>query len=110
MLDYALLRLIWWVVGFAVMDGFDTGAATIYRFTARTDEERCAPFPFLMPSSTHPDHGLTIWDASSSQKTLLVMLIAVVVFRPIIMLYTGSAFRVMRGRITLEAICEHLRC
>jgi cytochrome d ubiquinol oxidase subunit II len=26
----------------------------------------CALFPFLMPSSTNPDQGLTIWDASST--------------------------------------------
>jgi cytochrome bd ubiquinol oxidase subunit II len=64
-------------------------------------------FPFLMPSSTHPSHGLTIWDASSSAYTLGVMLVAVVVLLPLILAYTAWVFRVMRGRITLEEIRRH---
>ena len=45
-LDYATLRLIWWLllgillIGFAVMDGFDLGVATLLPAVARTDEER----------------------------------------------------------------------
>lgn len=64
-------------------------------------------FPFLMPSSTHPSQGLTIWDASSSARTLLIMLVAVVVFLPIILGYTIWVFRVLKGRITLEEIRRH---
>lgn len=66
-----------------------------------------ALFPFLMPSSTQPDHSLTIWDASSSAKTLLIMLCAVIVFLPIVLVYTGWVFRVLKGRITLETLHEH---
>lgn len=66
-----------------------------------------ALFPFLMPSSANPSHGLTIWDASSSARTLFIMLIAVVIFLPIILAYTAWAFRVMRGQITLEHIRRH---
>jgi cytochrome d ubiquinol oxidase subunit II len=66
-----------------------------------------ALFPFLMPSSTMPDHGLTVWDASSSAKTLFIMLVAVALFLPIILIYTAWVFRVLRGRITLEAIRGH---
>ncbi len=45
-LDYATLRLIWWLllgvllIGFAVMDGFDLGVAALLPAVARTDEER----------------------------------------------------------------------
>ena len=66
-----------------------------------------ALFPFLMPSSTRPNHGLTIWDASSSQHTLGVMLAAVIVFLPIVLAYTAWVYRVLRGRITLEEIRRH---
>ncbi|HUI21051.1 MAG TPA: cytochrome d ubiquinol oxidase subunit II [Methylocella sp.] len=46
MLDYESLRLIWWLllgtllIGFAVMDGFDLGAAMLLPFVARSDSER----------------------------------------------------------------------
>lgn len=63
-----------------------------------------ALFPFLMPSATHPDHGLTIWDASSSAKTLGIMLLAVVIFLPIVLAYTAWVYRTLRGEVTLEHI------
>jgi len=65
-------------------------------------------FPFLMPSSTDPSESLTVWDASSSAKTLLIMLIAVIVFLPLILLYTTWVYRVLRGKISLEAIRRHV--
>jgi cytochrome bd ubiquinol oxidase subunit II len=66
-----------------------------------------ALFPFLMPSSSDPSQGLTIWDASSSAKTLLIMLAAACIFLPLIIAYTSWVFGVMRGRVTLEHIRKH---
>jgi cytochrome d ubiquinol oxidase subunit II len=63
-----------------------------------------ALFPFLLPSSTQPNQGLTVWDASSSAKSLLLMFAAVVVFMPVIVGYTSWVFRVLKGRLTLDAI------
>ena len=58
-------------------------------------------FPFLLPSSTHPDASLTVWDASSSPLTLFIMLIVVLVFLPVVLIYTGAVMRLMRGRVHL---------
>ena len=66
-----------------------------------------ALFPFLLPSSTHPDQGLTVWDASSSARTLFIMLVAVAVLLPVVLAYTAWVFSVLRGRITLEEIRRH---
>ena len=44
--SYEILRLIWWallgvlLIGFAIMDGFDLGAAILLPFVGRTDAER----------------------------------------------------------------------
>ena len=57
-------------------------------------------FPFLLPSSSVPNHSLTVWDASSSQNTLWVMLIAAVILVPIILAYTAWVYRVMWGKVT----------
>ncbi len=59
-----------------------------------------AMFPFIMPSSSHPSHSLTVWDASSSHLTLFVMTIAAVIFVPIILTYTAWVYRVLRGKVT----------
>lgn len=61
-------------------------------------------FPFILPSSTNLGSGLTVWDASSSQFTLTLMLFAVIIFLPIILLYTSWVYRVMRGKVTEKAI------
>lgn len=64
-------------------------------------------FPFFLPSSTMPNAGLTLWDASSSHMTLFVMLLATLVFLPIVLLYTAWVFRVMRGTVTTENLTKN---
>lgn len=61
-------------------------------------------FPFLLPSSIHPNMSLLVWDASSSHLTLFIMLIATVIFLPIILLYTSWVYRVLRGKVTAAYI------
>jgi cytochrome d ubiquinol oxidase subunit II len=61
-------------------------------------------FPFLLPSSSDPKSSLTVWDSSSSPLTLFVMLIATLIFLPIILAYTAWVFRVMRGKVSTAAI------
>lgn len=63
-----------------------------------------ALFPFLLPSKLDPRSSLTVWDASSSLGTLELMLGATVVFLPLVILYTGWVYRVMRGRVTLADV------
>ena len=63
-------------------------------------------FPFLMPSNIAPTAGLTVWDASSSQLTLFVMLVATLIFLPVVLVYTAIVFAVLRGTVTAKHI-EH---
>jgi len=64
-------------------------------------------FPFVMPSATMPAASLTVWDSVSSHLTLTIMLWATVIFMPLIVLYTGWAYRVMGGKVTAACIREH---
>ncbi|HVC61052.1 MAG TPA: cytochrome d ubiquinol oxidase subunit II [Acetobacteraceae bacterium] len=57
-------------------------------------------FPFLLPSSLDPDSSLTVWDASSSATTLLVMAVATAILLPIVLAYTAWVYRVLRGPVT----------
>jgi cytochrome d ubiquinol oxidase subunit II len=66
--------------------------------------EGLALFPFLLPSSTHPSSGLTLWDSSSSHMTLFAMLVATCVFLPLIILYTSWVYRVLRGKVSPESL------
>ena len=61
-------------------------------------------FPFLMPSSSDLSSSLTVWDASSSPRTLGIMLIAVCIFMPIVLGYTAWVYRVLRGPVTVSQV------
>jgi cytochrome d ubiquinol oxidase subunit II len=61
-----------------------------------------AMFPFILPSSIAPEASLTVWDSSSSRTTLFIMVIAVVIFLPIVLAYTAWVYRVLRGKILPE--------
>lgn len=61
-------------------------------------------FPFLMPSSTDLASSLTLWDATSSQLTLEIMLWVVILFVPLILAYTVWSYYKMWGRVEPEAI------
>ncbi|MBE5530227.1 cytochrome d ubiquinol oxidase subunit II [Laribacter hongkongensis] len=64
-------------------------------------------FPFIMPSSLDPVSSLTVWDSVSSPRTLTIMLVATLIFMPIIILYTRWAYRVMRGKVTADYVREN---
>ena len=64
-------------------------------------------FPFVMPSSLDAKSSLTLWDAVSSHKTLGLMFWMVLIFLPIIILYTGWVYRVVRGKVTARHIHEN---
>jgi cytochrome bd ubiquinol oxidase subunit II len=61
-------------------------------------------FPFLLPSSLDPRSSLTVWDASSSRTTLFIMMVATLIFLPLVIAYTGWIFHVMRGPVTAASI------
>ena len=66
-----------------------------------------AMFPFVLPSSLAPSHSLTAWDAASSHRTLAVMFWVVVIMLPIIVMYTGWVYRVVRGKVTSAHIRDN---
>jgi cytochrome d ubiquinol oxidase subunit II len=63
-----------------------------------------AMFPVLLPSSTDPAHSLMVFDASSSRATLRNMLVATVVFLPLVLAYTAWVYRVLWGKVTAQSV------
>jgi len=64
----------------------------------------CSLFPFIMPSVLSPNFSLTVWDATSSYKTLSVMTIVAAIFVPIILCYTLWTYYKMFGRLNKQFI------
>ncbi|WP_421914391.1 cytochrome d ubiquinol oxidase subunit II [Mesorhizobium sp.] len=65
-----------------------------------------AMFPIILPSSTNPGHSLAVFDASSSRATLRNMLIATVIFLPLILAYTAWVYSVLWGKVTEASVRE----
>ncbi|HAU1151322.1 TPA: cytochrome d ubiquinol oxidase subunit II [Legionella pneumophila] len=61
-------------------------------------------FPFILPSSSNPKYSLIVWDSSSSQVTLFIMLVATVLLLPVVLAYTAWVYRVLRGKVTESSI------
>lgn len=64
-------------------------------------------FPFIMPSSSDLRSSLTVWDATSSHLTLVVMLFSTAIMMPIILTYTSWAYKVMSGKVTVQDIRDN---
>jgi len=64
----------------------------------------CSLFPFIIPSVLSPNYSLTIWDATSSYKTLSVMTIVAAIIVPIILCYTSWTYYKMFGRLNKQFI------
>lgn len=61
-------------------------------------------FPFILPSSLDLASSLLVWDASSSQLTLAVMLGSTLIFMPLVILYTSWVYYILRGKITANDV------
>lgn len=64
-------------------------------------------FPFIMPSSSHPEMSLLVWDATSSKHTLTLMLGFALVFVVMLLSYTIWAYWKMFGRLDSDFIEEN---
>jgi cytochrome d ubiquinol oxidase subunit II len=63
-----------------------------------------AMFPIILPSSSNPGHSLAVFDASSSRATLRNMLIATVIFLPLILAYTAWVYSVLWGKVSERSV------
>lgn len=63
-----------------------------------------AMFPIILPSSSNPAHSLAVFDASSSRATLRNMLIATVIFLPLILAYTAWVYSVLWGKVSEASV------
>lgn len=58
-------------------------------------------FPTIVYSNPNPEYSLTIYNASSSEKTLNIMLIIAIIGVPFVLAYTISIYWIFRGKVKL---------
>lgn len=114
--NYAALPLLWIVPGLGLL-GTLLGVAMIRAGKVKTAivassaallgiilTPLISMFPFIMPSSSQPNAGLTIWDCTSSHLTLEIMFFVTLIFLPCVLVYTSWAYRVMSGKLNAAYI------
>jgi cytochrome d ubiquinol oxidase subunit II len=55
-------------------------------------------FPNLVPSTIFPDYSLSIFNAASSERTLMTMLIIALIGMPFVAVYTIIMYRIFKGK------------
>jgi cytochrome d ubiquinol oxidase subunit II len=60
-----------------------------------------ALYPRLVPSYLNLADSLTVYNASSTPKTLLVMLVIALIGMPLVIVYTTWMYRIFRGQVVL---------
>lgn len=61
-----------------------------------------ANFPYLLRAREVAEHGLTIYNSSSSQNTLFAMFVIAVIGMPIVIVYTAYIYKVFGGKVVVE--------
>jgi cytochrome d ubiquinol oxidase subunit II len=59
-------------------------------------------FPLLVPSSIDIANSLTIYNASSTPRTLHTMLIIAIIGMPLVIIYTIFIYRTFKGRVIID--------
>jgi cytochrome d ubiquinol oxidase subunit II len=61
-----------------------------------------ALYPNLVVSDPNPEHGLTLFNAASSQHTLGIMLAIAVLGMPFVLAYSAVVYRTYWGKVQLD--------
>ncbi|MCE1164230.1 MAG: cytochrome d ubiquinol oxidase subunit II [Bacteroidetes bacterium] len=59
-------------------------------------------FPNIVASVPNPENSLTVYNAASSQKTLMIMLIVAIIGMPFVVAYTYIIHKVYKGKVKLD--------
>ncbi len=66
-------------------------------------------YPFLVPSSIGIEHSITVYNGSASTLTLTVMLLAALIFVPIVIAYQTWVYKMFLYKISVEELEKELK-
>jgi cytochrome d ubiquinol oxidase subunit II len=58
-------------------------------------------YPHMVLSMPNPENSLTIYNAASTAKTHIIMLIVAIIGVPVVLAYTVSVYYIFRGKVRL---------
>jgi cytochrome d ubiquinol oxidase subunit II len=100
----AALCAVWWLVAVKNANGAQAFFATFFTFLFAGLAVMFGAYPLAVPSSLGLEHSISIYNGCSSQLTLTVMLIAALIFTPIVIAYQAWVYKMFLFKISSESL------
>ena len=96
-----LLALVYTPIAYGARKDLQTLLATSITIACVLGLPGVSMYPRLVPSSIDLAHSLTAYNACSTPRTLMVMLIIALIGLPIVLTYTICIYRIFRGKVKI---------
>ncbi|SMO43782.1 cytochrome bd-I ubiquinol oxidase subunit 2 apoprotein [Balnearium lithotrophicum] len=100
----AALCAVWWLIAVKNANGAQAFFATFFTFVFAGLAVMFGAYPLAVPSSLGLEHSISIYNGCSSQLTLTVMLIAAIIFTPIVIAYQAWVYKMFLFKISPESL------
>jgi len=104
----AALCAVWWLIAVKNANGAQAFFATFFTFLFAGFAVMFGAYPLAVPSSLGLEHSISIYNGSSSQLTLTVMLIAALIFAPIVIAYQAWVYKMFLFKISPESLKKEI--
>ncbi len=104
----AALCSVGWLLAVKAANGAKAFLFSVLTFLFAAFAVTFGVYPFAVPSSIALEHSITIYNGASSQLTLTVMLVAALIFTPIVIAYQAWVYKMFLFKISPESIRKEL--
>ncbi|RUM90577.1 MAG: cytochrome d ubiquinol oxidase subunit II [Thermovibrio sp.] len=104
----AALCAVWWLIAVKNANGAQAFFATFFTFIFAGFAVMFGAYPLAVPSSLGLEHSISIYNGCSSQLTLTVMLVAALIFAPIVIAYQAWVYKMFLFKISPESLKKEI--
>ena len=104
----AALCAVGWLLAVKNMKGGQAFFFTTLTFLFAGFAVMFGAYPLAVPSSLGLEHSITIYNGCSSQLTLTVMLVAAIIFTPIVIAYQAWVYKMFLFKISPESLKKEI--
>ncbi|RUM88654.1 MAG: cytochrome d ubiquinol oxidase subunit II [Thermovibrio sp.] len=104
----AALCAVWWLLAVKNANGAQAFFASSLTFLFAGFAVMFGAYPLAVPSNLGLENSITIYNGCSSQLTLTVMLVAAIIFTPIVIAYQAWVYKMFLFKISPESLKKEI--
>ena len=104
----AALSAVGWLMAVKNMKGGQAFLFSTLTFLFAGFAVMFGAYPLAVPSSLGLEHSISIYNGCSSQLTLTVMLVAAIIFTPIVIAYQAWVYKMFLFKISPESLKKEI--